>query len=112
MLASWWLRLFEIDFDIAPRAGIKKQAVDALSKLKTSGEDDNGMKGDIPVAIIDFEEDRNDITEVLSYTAFQIWYHKNRMLVTIMSKENAFVGQKDAKWDKRSTLAEFISAQA
>lgn len=48
----WRLHLSEFEFDIIHRAGIKHQAVDALSQLKTKGVDTMPLQNEVPVLTI------------------------------------------------------------
>lgn len=54
--AHWCLRLSEYAFDVVRRAGIKRQAAEALSRLQTTGEDPTLPEKDFPVLAIDVTE--------------------------------------------------------
>lgn len=52
-LARWHLRLSNFDFHDEHRAGIKRQAADALSRLSTFSKDESSLKDDLPLYAID-----------------------------------------------------------
>lgn len=51
-LAQWRMTLSEFEFDIINRAAIERQAADALSHLKTKGEDGTSLDDKVPVLAI------------------------------------------------------------
>lgn len=51
-LARWRLSLSELKFAILYRVGVKHQAVKALSRLKTKGEDKTVLSQEVPVLTI------------------------------------------------------------
>lgn len=55
-LAQWRVRLWEYDFDVLHRAGIRHQANDAKSRLQTTGEHKTHLDEDLPLLAIDEEE--------------------------------------------------------
>lgn len=46
-LERWHLRISEFDFDVIHRAGIKHQAADTRSRLRTNWEDNTPLEGDL-----------------------------------------------------------------
>lgn len=50
-VACWRLRLFECEFDVVHRLGIRNQAPDALSLLETFGTDDSVLEDKVPVLL-------------------------------------------------------------
>lgn len=68
--AQWLLRLFEFDIDVVQRAGIKQQAMDALSRRNKTNKDESPLENDssmyaidsldnppVPIHTITFKED-------------------------------------------------------
>lgn len=47
-LARWRFQLFEFEFEDIHRADEKRQAADALSTLRTGGEETTGIDDDLP----------------------------------------------------------------
>lgn len=48
---GWRIRLKELEFDVVHREGIKNQAAEALSSLKTDGVDERDLEDDIKVIL-------------------------------------------------------------
>lgn len=51
--ARWRLCLPEFEFNVLHRAGVKHQAVDALSRMPTGGADTTPIEDEIPITVID-----------------------------------------------------------
>lgn len=60
-LERWRLRLSEFDSDVVHCAGVKRQASDALFYLRATGKDDIALKDDLPLLVIDTEDDNTGI---------------------------------------------------
>lgn len=53
MLARWYLRLSEFEFDVVDRARIKHQAADSLSRMTATGANRIPIEHELSIAVID-----------------------------------------------------------
>lgn len=60
-LLRWRLRVPELDFEVVHRDGIRHQALDALSSLKTEGSDKTNRYEQLLVFIVDEPEEQQDV---------------------------------------------------
>jgi len=60
-LMRWRLRLADFDYEVKHRAGIKHQAADTLSRIRTNGEDTSDLDDAIPTLLV---SDPRDVTDV------------------------------------------------
>lgn len=70
-LACWRLRLPELDYGIIRRAGWKRQAADALSRLQVPGENSTPLKNDLLLLETNAEKDDAGIPDI-SYSSSNI----------------------------------------
>lgn len=60
-LTTWRLRLREFDSEVVHRAGIKYQALDALSRLETEESDNTKLNENLPALTIDDTEEKKNV---------------------------------------------------
>lgn len=72
------IRLFESSLKVVRTEGIRKQVENAWSRLKIRGEDNIDINDNIPVAIVDLDDDISDKAKVSPCTASHISDHDDR----------------------------------
>lgn len=74
-LAQWRLKLFEYDFNVIYRAGVKHQAVDALSRIPMTVKDHNDLDDDL--SILSSEVPNSNSFDAIKQNAFHVAYILN-----------------------------------
>lgn len=97
MLARWWLRLSEFDFDIIHRAGMKNQAACALSRLEAEGKNCTDITDDVPVVTIDAIDVMSEASQAPSYTPCQLCDNKEQEPGIMMPKVQSYVQWENQK---------------
>lgn len=86
-LARWQLGLYEYEFDLVHRDGIKHQKADALSSLRTEGTDDLPLEDKLSLISVQHVDKRVDT--VVTFSALESY--SNRTLQPVANSDEIFV---------------------
>lgn len=112
LLARCRLCSFEFNFDIDNRAGIKNKDADKLVWIEIGRKDCDVINGDLPITIIELNEEKSKAIKASLYNICHICDSKEQETGTTMLAVQDLVQQDIHKWDSPEKLAEFIAARA